>query len=146
MKEKQLRSRGFLPLSSCVQLAGRFFPLLLQQMKTFRSILIQNLMNSLLFQLWFAFVNGFSGQILFERWCIGLYNVVSILHLHPDSTQSWHSVTFLYCLCLGSVSKPIICIHSRQHKCIFRAFVAATHPAEAPVLHTWFQSEQIIPE
>lgn len=28
-------------------------------------------------QLWFAFVNGFSGQILFERWCIGLYNVVS---------------------------------------------------------------------
>lgn len=30
-----------------------------------------------LFQLWFAFVNGFSGQILFERWCIGLYNVVS---------------------------------------------------------------------
>lgn len=29
-------------------------------------------------QIWFAFVNGFSGQILFERWCIGLYNVVSI--------------------------------------------------------------------
>ncbi|OXB81388.1 UNVERIFIED_CONTAM: hypothetical protein H355_001605, partial [Colinus virginianus] len=27
-------------------------------------------------ELWFAFVNGFSGQILFERWCIGLYNVV----------------------------------------------------------------------
>ncbi|KAG7249578.1 hypothetical protein CRUP_026636, partial [Coryphaenoides rupestris] len=27
-------------------------------------------------QLWFAFVNGFSGQILFERWCIGLYNVI----------------------------------------------------------------------
>ncbi|CAB1349840.1 unnamed protein product, partial [Coregonus sp. 'balchen'] len=26
-------------------------------------------------ELWFAFVNGFSGQILFERWCIGLYNV-----------------------------------------------------------------------
>lgn len=29
-------------------------------------------------QIWFAFVNGFSGQILFERWCIGLYNVVSV--------------------------------------------------------------------
>ncbi|XP_029794343.1 phospholipid-transporting ATPase IB-like [Suricata suricatta] len=28
------------------------------------------------FQLWFAFVNGFSGQIIFERWCIGLYNVI----------------------------------------------------------------------
>ncbi|XP_030894781.1 phospholipid-transporting ATPase IB, partial [Leptonychotes weddellii] len=27
-------------------------------------------------KLWFAFVNGFSGQILFERWCIGLYNVI----------------------------------------------------------------------
>ncbi|XP_044899910.1 phospholipid-transporting ATPase IB-like isoform X3 [Felis catus] len=27
-------------------------------------------------QLWFAFVNGFSGQIIFERWCIGLYNVI----------------------------------------------------------------------
>uniref|UniRef100_A0A673SX93 Phospholipid-transporting ATPase n=1 Tax=Suricata suricatta TaxID=37032 RepID=A0A673SX93_SURSU len=26
--------------------------------------------------LWFAFVNGFSGQIIFERWCIGLYNVI----------------------------------------------------------------------
>jgi len=26
-------------------------------------------------QLWFAFSNGFSGQILFERWLIGLYNV-----------------------------------------------------------------------
>ncbi|KPP60146.1 hypothetical protein Z043_121872 [Scleropages formosus] len=26
--------------------------------------------------IWFAFVNGFSGQILFERWCIGLYNVI----------------------------------------------------------------------
>uniref|UniRef100_A0A8C1L8C4 Phospholipid-transporting ATPase n=1 Tax=Cyprinus carpio TaxID=7962 RepID=A0A8C1L8C4_CYPCA len=27
-------------------------------------------------EIWFAFVNGFSGQILFERWCIGLYNVL----------------------------------------------------------------------
>uniref|UniRef100_A0A8C4UQ22 Phospholipid-transporting ATPase n=1 Tax=Falco tinnunculus TaxID=100819 RepID=A0A8C4UQ22_FALTI len=27
-------------------------------------------------ELWFAFINGFSGQILFERWCIGLYNVI----------------------------------------------------------------------
>ncbi|NXH16048.1 AT8A1 ATPase, partial [Bucco capensis] len=27
-------------------------------------------------EVWFAFVNGFSGQILFERWCIGLYNVM----------------------------------------------------------------------
>ncbi|KAF0873176.1 AT8A2 ATPase, partial [Crocuta crocuta] len=27
-------------------------------------------------ELWFAFVNGFSGQIIFERWCISLYNVI----------------------------------------------------------------------
>lgn len=40
------------------------------------------------FQLWFAFVNGFSGQILFERWCIGLYNVVST---HPHCSFSLFS-------------------------------------------------------
>ncbi|XP_039266166.2 phospholipid-transporting ATPase IB-like isoform X2 [Styela clava] len=28
-----------------------------------------------LIEFWFAFVNGFSGQILFERWTIALYNV-----------------------------------------------------------------------
>ncbi|XP_012505325.1 PREDICTED: phospholipid-transporting ATPase IB-like [Propithecus coquereli] len=27
-------------------------------------------------ELWFAFVNGFSGQIIFERWYISLYNVL----------------------------------------------------------------------
>ena len=27
-------------------------------------------------QFWFAFLNGFSGQPLFERWTIGLYNIV----------------------------------------------------------------------
>ncbi|ESP01821.1 hypothetical protein LOTGIDRAFT_225116 [Lottia gigantea] len=27
-------------------------------------------------EFWFQFVNGFSGQILFERWSIGLYNVI----------------------------------------------------------------------
>lgn len=35
------------------------------------------LMISLSFQFWFAIMNGFSGQILFERWSIGFYNVVS---------------------------------------------------------------------
>lgn len=34
-------------------------------------------MISLSFQFWFAIMNGFSGQILFERWSIGFYNVVS---------------------------------------------------------------------
>ena len=37
-------------------------------------------------QFWFAVVSGWSGQIVFERWIIGLYNVVSrqyedVLHL-----------------------------------------------------------------
>lgn len=27
-------------------------------------------------ELWFATANGFSGQILFDKWCIGLYNVI----------------------------------------------------------------------
>lgn len=30
-------------------------------------------------ELWFAIYSGWSGQILFERWSIGLYNVVSDL-------------------------------------------------------------------
>jgi len=30
------------------------------------------------FQFWFATLSGFSGQIVFERWSIGLYNVVSL--------------------------------------------------------------------
>lgn len=30
-------------------------------------------------ELWFAIYSGWSGQILFERWTIGLYNVVSNL-------------------------------------------------------------------
>ena len=28
------------------------------------------------FQFYFAILSAFSGQIVFERWCIGLYNVV----------------------------------------------------------------------
>lgn len=49
--------------------------------------------NFLLFQLWFAFVNGFSGQILFERWCIGLYNVVSVrISVWQHAENGWHSI------------------------------------------------------
>ena len=49
-------------------------------------------MNFLLFQLWFAFVNGFSGQILFERWCISLYNVVSKHSLSPSDSVRGRTV------------------------------------------------------
>lgn len=31
-------------------------------------------------ELWFAIYSGWSGQILFERWSIGLYNVVSFIN------------------------------------------------------------------
>lgn len=31
-------------------------------------------------ELWFAIYSGWSGQILFERWSIGLYNVVRYLY------------------------------------------------------------------
>lgn len=34
-------------------------------------------------ELWFAIYSGWSGQILFERWSIGLYNVVSFKN-HSD--------------------------------------------------------------
>ncbi|KPP67016.1 hypothetical protein Z043_114421, partial [Scleropages formosus] len=66
-------------------------------------------------ELWFAFVNGFSGQILFERWCIGLYNVVfwghcinALIHSvilfwfplkvleHDNVFGSGHSVDYLF--------------------------------------------------
>lgn len=30
-------------------------------------------------QLWFAFFNGFSGQILFDRWSIALFNILFAL-------------------------------------------------------------------
>ena len=31
---------------------------------------------SIVFQFWFAIYNGFSGQPIFERWTLALYNVV----------------------------------------------------------------------
>ena len=33
-------------------------------------------------QFYFAILSAFSGQIVFERWCIGLYNVVCMTHVH----------------------------------------------------------------
>ena len=39
-------------------------------------------------QLWFALDNGFSGQILFDKWCIGIYNVVSFSLIAARLSQS----------------------------------------------------------
>lgn len=33
-------------------------------------------------ELWFAIYSGWSGQIIFERWTIGLYNVVSVKNIN----------------------------------------------------------------
>lgn len=55
-------------------------------------------------QLWFAFVNGFSGQILFERWCIGLYNVVST---RPHSLSNW--LTLFHFSTLSPSASPPPC-------------------------------------
>ncbi|VDQ09635.1 unnamed protein product [Trichobilharzia regenti] len=35
-----------------------------------------------LIQFWFALLSGFSGQIIFERWSIGLYNVKVCSGIH----------------------------------------------------------------
>uniref|UniRef100_A0A8C5C7T3 Phospholipid-transporting ATPase n=1 Tax=Gadus morhua TaxID=8049 RepID=A0A8C5C7T3_GADMO len=66
-------------------------------------------------EIWFALVNGFSGQILFERWCIGLYNVIftampplamgiferccqkETMLKYPDLYQT-HNVFWFHCL------------------------------------------------
>lgn len=79
-------------------------------------------------QIWFAFVNGFSGQILFERWCIGLYNVVSVC------------VCVIYCERECVKAAPLSC---RGKKLISRgspsgSFTAALchrHPENLPVIY-----------
>lgn len=59
------------------------------------------------FQLWFAFVNGFSGQILFERWCIGLYNVVSAPSLLSISSPSTCASPVPSWRCCKAPSPPV---------------------------------------
>lgn len=59
------------------------------------------------FQIWFAFVNGFSGQILFERWCIGLYNVVRV-----------HACVCLHTsVCVGGCDL-LSPLHYRERECV----------------------------
>jgi len=51
-------------------------------------------------QFWFATLSGFSGQIVFERWSIGLYNVVSstelLLVTAAKYHHQWHNPVYLY--------------------------------------------------
>lgn len=65
------------------------------------------------FQLWFAFVNGFSGQILFERWCIGLYNVVSIC---PQSLSN--RLTLFHFFTLSPCLTPSLLTSSAVSRCL----------------------------
>lgn len=62
-------------------------------------------------QLWFAFVNGFSGQILFERWCIGLYNVVRLC----VSVSLFIVLVFLTFLC-SDISSLLSCLPIQYFK------------------------------
>lgn len=59
------------------------------------------------FQIWFAFVNGFSGQILFERWCIGLYNVVRVRACVCVHTSVCVSYSPLFITVRGNVLKRL---------------------------------------
>lgn len=83
-------------------------------------------------QLWFAFVNGFSGQILFERWCIGLYNVVSICLISQTVSHffffyfftlsvSTHCFTELILSVPSSLSLSfsLLCLLSACHRCSY---------------------------
>lgn len=50
-------------------------------------------------QFWFQLWNGYSGQIIYERWTLGLYNVVCI-HSQIDSTKLPLLVILVYmCIC-----------------------------------------------
>ena len=51
-------------------------------------------------QFWFAFLNGFSGQPLFERWTIGLFNIVST----PDFLATIIETYIFLCLYIHSYS------------------------------------------
>lgn len=99
-------------------------------------------------QIWFAFVNGFSGQILFERWCIGLYNVVSVSRINslksslslllfdarlscggapelipfsPTITDILKTFSFIYDLLstLYSLCVPNYVLNSKEQQCFF---------------------------
>lgn len=83
------------------------------------------------FQIWFAFVNGFSGQILFERWCIGLYNVVRVhacVCVHT-SVCVWGCVIYspLFITVRGNVLKRLPCRAQARNS-------LAAAPQTAPLL------------
>ena len=69
-----------------LQCCSNFVSATVEITKSYLKVLAYEFFSSLIrnlpvFQLWFALDNGFSGQILFDKWCIGIYNVVSLLSL-----------------------------------------------------------------
>lgn len=73
-----------------------------------------------LLQLWFALDNGFSGQILFDKWCIGIYNVVSFYLL--DSRRGFPAANTLIwikrienVLCSATKCQPIRTQRQYEH-------------------------------
>ena len=49
-------------------------------------------------ELWFAIYSGWSGQILFERWSIGLYNVVSFKNYTKLFCSNKINFQWLWCI------------------------------------------------
>ena len=73
-----------------------------------------------MFQLWFALDNGFSGQILFDKWCIGIYNVVSFYLL--ETRRDFPAAdTFIWIkridnvVCSATKYQPIRTQRQREH-------------------------------
>ena len=76
-------------------------------------------------QLWFAFDNGFSGQILFEKWTIATYNVAFTLlpplaigvfdqHLSAETLMNvrlWPTLTAAYPAMASRITCRGLCCH-----------------------------------
>lgn len=63
-------------------------------------------------ELWFAIYSGWSGQIIFERWTIGLYNVVSVYNMQLNCFLLYISLLFIFIFiavyCCSSISNGYI--------------------------------------
>ena len=84
-------------------------------------------------QFWFQIVNGFSGQILFERWSIAMYNVVCMstlaASLHVNTVQvlitfscHWDCVVRFFFVCVY-VCCPVFLVQKESQDWYTRPFL-----------------------
>lgn len=71
------------------------------------------------FQFWFAILSGFSGQIVFERWTIGFYNVVSERNQKPFCSRHWDAKSYKcpFSFCQIFTAAPPMAIGLFDFKC-----------------------------